>query len=172
MEVARRKPHGKKIEWVESFAQTYRSNLRFDLITMTGHAFQVLLDDSDIMATLRVMRKHLKQNGYAVFESRNPLINWVSQWNYEMVLEHRGKIIRESRRFIKLQNGRMTFELHYKFPDESFVSRSVLRFLSRNEIEDRVAASGLRVEKVFGGWHFEPFDEVLSPEIIFILRLP
>lgn len=172
LEVARRKPHGNEIEWVESFAQTYHSNLRFDLVIMTGHAFQVLLDDSDIMATLGVMRGHLKQTGCAVFESRNPSMDWASQWNYEMDLEYKGEIVRESRRFIEMRNGRMTFELHYKFADECLVSTSELQFLSQIEIEKRVVASGLRVEKVLGSWHFEPFDEVSSPEMIFILRVP
>jgi ubiquinone/menaquinone biosynthesis C-methylase UbiE len=172
LEMARRKPHGRRIEWVESCAQSYQSNTRFDLIVMTGHAFQVLLDDSDIMATLGVMRRHLKQTGRVVFESRNPSIDWANQWNYEMVFEHGGEVIRESRRFTKIENGRMTFELLYEFPDESLVSTSELRFLYREEIEERVIASGLRVDKLFGGWHFERFDAVSSPEMIFFLRLP
>jgi ubiquinone/menaquinone biosynthesis C-methylase UbiE len=109
LELARRKPHGRKIEWVQSFAQTYDSDVRFDLIVMTGHAFQVLLDDSDIMATFGVMRRHLKRNGCVVFESRNPSVEWANRWNYEMALEHRGEIIRESRRFTKMENGRMTY---------------------------------------------------------------
>jgi SAM-dependent methyltransferase len=171
LEMARRKPHGRQIEWVESYAQSYQSETRFDLIVMTGHAFQVLLDDSDIMATLGVIRRHLKQTGRVAFESRNPSLDWATRWNYEMVFEQRGEIIRESRRFIKLENGRMTFELLYEFPDESFVSTSELRFLSRGEIEERVMASGLRVDKLFGGWHFERFDEVSSLEMIFFLRL-
>ena len=172
LEMARRKPHGHQIEWVESFAQSYQSETRFDLIVMTGHAFQALLDDSDIMATLGVMRRHLKQTGRVVFESRNPSIDWANRWNYEMVFEHGGEIVRESRRFIKLENSRMTFELLYEFPDESIVSTSELRFLSRGEIEERVIASGLHVDKLFGGWHFERFDEASSPEMIFFLRLP
>ena len=43
--VARRKPHAEQVEWVESSAQDYRSERRFDLIVMTGHAFQTLLTD-------------------------------------------------------------------------------------------------------------------------------
>jgi len=170
LEIARRRSHAYQIEWVESFAQSYQSNTRFDLIVMTGHAFQVLLDDSDIMATLGVMRGHLKQTGRVVFESRNPSVDWASKWNYEMVFEHRGEIVRESRRFTKMENGRMTFELLYEFPDESHLSTSELRFLSRDEIEERVIASGLSVDKLFGGWHCERFDAASSQEMIFFLK--
>jgi 2-polyprenyl-3-methyl-5-hydroxy-6-metoxy-1,4-benzoquinol methylase len=46
--VARRKPHGDKIQWMQAQAQaqSYASAKRFDLIIMTGHAFQVLLNDA------------------------------------------------------------------------------------------------------------------------------
>src|SRR5579859_1448467 len=58
--VAKCKPHAKRVEWVESSAQSYRSGRRFDLITMTGHAFQVLLTDADALAALETRRGHLK----------------------------------------------------------------------------------------------------------------
>lgn len=41
--VARRKAHAEQVEWVESSAQSYKSQRRFDLVVMTGHAFQILL---------------------------------------------------------------------------------------------------------------------------------
>jgi len=170
LEVARRKPHGKKIEWVESYAQNYQSDDLFDLIIMTGHAFQVLLEDTDILATFAVMRRHLKSIGRVVFESRNPSVDWENGWNYEMILEYRGALIRESRRLLTMENGRMLFELHYEFPDESLDSTSELRFLSRSDIEKRLVASGLHVEKVLGDWNCVPFDEASSREMIFLAR--
>ncbi|MBX3074382.1 class I SAM-dependent methyltransferase [Candidatus Obscuribacterales bacterium] len=45
LEVARKKPFGSAIEWIQASAQSFRSSKRFDLIIMTGHAFQVLLED-------------------------------------------------------------------------------------------------------------------------------
>lgn len=168
--VARRKPHAKKIEWIESSAQNYQSGEIFDLIIMTGHAFQVLLKDTDILATFAVMRRHLKSTGCVVFESRNPSVDWENRWNYEMILDYRGEIIRESRRFLTIENGKMIFELRYEFPDESLVSTSELRFLSRNDIEERLIASGLQIEKLLGDWNCAPFDEVSSREMIFLAR--
>jgi len=57
LEIGRRKPHGQEIEWVQSFAQAYRSDKLFDMIIMTGHAFQVLLEDADILATFSMMNR-------------------------------------------------------------------------------------------------------------------
>lgn len=171
LEIARRKRHGEKIEWVQSRAQTYRSDKRFDLIIMTGHAFQVLLEDADVLAAFATMRKHLKSGGVVAFESRNPAIDWTTRWSYDMALElPGGGVVHESRRFLAMENERMTFELRYRFPDETFVSESELRFLSRQDIEDRLTASGLRVENVLGDWEAEPFDEKSSREMIFIAR--
>ena len=39
---------------------------RFDLIIMTGHAFQVLLENSDVLATFATMRRHIKPTGKIV----------------------------------------------------------------------------------------------------------
>jgi 2-polyprenyl-3-methyl-5-hydroxy-6-metoxy-1,4-benzoquinol methylase len=66
--VARQKPHANDIEWVQAFAQDFRSEKCFDLIIMTGYAFQVMLTDEDVLATLTTMRHHLKPSGHAVFE--------------------------------------------------------------------------------------------------------
>lgn len=170
LDVARRKPHGDRVEWVQAFSQTFDSDRQFDLIIMTGHAFQVLLDDVEIAATFNGMRKHLKPTGQIVFESRNPSIDWAKNWNYDMVLELPTSRVAESRRFIRMDDDRMTFELRYVFPDEVVVSTSELRFLSRKEIESRLSASGLNVERVLGDWDGKPFDEGHSYEMIFFIQ--
>jgi hypothetical protein len=137
---------------------------------MTGHAFQVLLDDADILATFATMRKHLASNGLIVFESRNPKIDWRTQWDYEMVIEMPNCVVRESRHFLAMNKDRMTFELRYKFQDETLVSKSELRFQNSEEIEERLNASGLFVETLLGDWARAPFEENISEEMIFLVR--
>ncbi len=169
LEIARRKPHGDKIEWVQSTAQSYRSGKLFDLIIMTGHAFQVLLKDADILETFSTMQKHLKPGGTVVFESRNPLIDWQNEWDYEMVIDlPKGKVT-ESRRFLAMNSDLMKFELRYQFSDETLISKSELRFLSQDEINKRLSASGLSCNKVLGGWDGRHFDESCR-EMIFIVH--
>jgi SAM-dependent methyltransferase len=171
--VARRKNHGSEIRWVQSLARSYRSDTRFDLIVMTGHAFQTLLEDADVLATFNVMRTQLKPGGVVAFESRNPAIDWESRWNYDVSLDWpRGGVVHESRRFLAMNGDRLTFELRFRFPDETIVSGSELRFLSRTEIENRLAESGLRIDRVLGDWDASPFDESCSDEMIFIARAP
>jgi ubiquinone/menaquinone biosynthesis C-methylase UbiE len=169
--VARQKPHGDKVEWVQAFAQEFRSERRFDLIIMTGHAFQVMLSDEDVLATLTTMRRHLKPSGRAVFESRNPAIDWAAEWNGTSELTHEGVTISETTEVLSRVGDRITFEQRFQFPDETLVSFSELRFLPREAIEAQLAAAGLAVEALYGDWDRSPFDSASSKEMIFVTRL-
>jgi len=168
--VARQKPHGGAIAWVQASAQAFRAEQRFDLIIMTGHAFQVLLEDADVMAALTTMRHHLKPTGRAVFESRNPAIDWAAAWNGDWELVHEGITIRETTEVLARVGERISFEQRYQFPDETLVSRSSLRFMPRQAIEAHLAAAGLRVEALYGDWDTAPFNPAASKELIFVVR--
>jgi hypothetical protein len=129
-----------------------------------------LLSDDDVLAAFTTMRLHLCPDGFTAFESRNPAVDWKSRWDYDIDLEARGKLVRTTRRFLAMKRDRLSFELRYEFPDETLVSPSVLRFLSRRDIEERLVASGLQLENLFGNWDAQPFDEDSSHEMIFIAR--
>jgi SAM-dependent methyltransferase len=171
LDIARRKPHGDRIEWVECYSQDFRSEKRFDLIIMTGHAFQVLLDQTSILATFAAMREHLADGGRIVFESRNPEIDWKACWDggvFEVV--HDGLVVRKTRKVVSYGEGRIHFETRYHFPEETLVSKSELLFLPREEIERCLHASGLRAEAVHGDWDRRTFDDRTSEEMIFVVR--
>jgi len=170
LDVARQKPNGARIEWVQSPAQAFRCEQQFDLIIMTGNAFQVFLEDEDILATFATMRRHLAPDGMIAFETRNPAIDWPALWNRDTDLDIGGRAIRQSRRILKTGNSRVSFETRYALADRTLVSTSELLFLSRPDIEERLNASGLRAETVYGDWQHEPFDEAVSHEMVFIVR--
>lgn len=169
LDVARKKLHGKNIKWIQSTAQTFHSDNLFDLIIMTGHAFQVLMEDADVIQTFGVMRQYLKQGGCAVFESRNLDIDWQNRWNYDAPLDTPEGPVLETRRFTAMQSNRMTFDLGYKFKDETIVTKSMLRFWSQAEIEAHLATAGLRLNNLFGDWNRNPFDKSQSDEMIFVV---
>jgi SAM-dependent methyltransferase len=170
LDVARSKPHGSEVEWIEASAQEFRSEKKFDLIIMTGNAFQVFLTDADILATFATMRAHLADDGLIAFESRNPAIDWPARWNRDFELRTGDTIIHQSRRVTKKEGDRIAFETHYLFPDKKLVSHSELRFLTRSEVEERLWRSGLKVEAVYGDWESRPFDEATSEDMIFLVR--
>jgi 2-polyprenyl-3-methyl-5-hydroxy-6-metoxy-1,4-benzoquinol methylase len=91
--VARSKRHAEHVEWVKSSAQSYKAHRRFDLIVMTGHAFQILLTDADALAVLDTMRDHLKERGRVAFETRNPRVDWVGEWAARVSMLPGGQIL-------------------------------------------------------------------------------
>lgn len=167
---AREKENSQAVEWIQCEAQNFSSDKRFDLIIMTGHAFQVLLTDTDILSTLNVMRKHLTPAGRIAFESRNPAIDWTRDWNYRVSLGlPNGRVI-ETRRLIEMVNDPMSFELVYEFEDETLVSASELRFLPCDRILEMLSTSDLQVGELMGDWDHTPFDEATSREMIFVAK--
>lgn len=169
LDVARKKPNGSQIEWVQASAQNFRSTQKFDLIIMTGNAFQVFLEDTDILAVLATMRHQLAPGGTIAFESRNPAIDWPARWNTEADLDANGNRIRLSRRVTRSGDRRVAFETRYTFDGRSLTSSSELLFLPRQDIEARLAVAGLRASAVYGDWQSQPFDEALSEEMVFIV---
>jgi len=170
LDIARQRPNGNRITWVQSTAQAFRSSHRFDLIVMTGNTFQVLLDDEAIRNTFTTMRCHLAANGRIAFETRNPAINWPVRWNRNKKFRMGETTIRQSRRVRDLDGNRIRFETHYAFPDRQFMSSSELLFLSKPEIEQRLSQSGLAAEAVYGDWDARAFDEAVSDTMIFIVK--
>jgi ubiquinone/menaquinone biosynthesis C-methylase UbiE len=171
LDVAREKFHGSTIEWIESSAQEFRARRSFDLAIMTGHAFQVLLNDEDIEATLRNIHGHLRSGGRFVFESRNPAINWSARWNYDQFFEVDGtKVLQETRCGDPMWKERICFEHRYKFPDETLVSNSELRFVGKDRIIELLGEADFNITSLLGDWTGGDYDPATSDEMIFITQ--
>src|SRR5437588_10306145 len=77
---ARQRPD---IEWVLGDLSTVRWEGEFDLVVMTGHAFQELVEDDEIRTALATIRTALSGGGRFVFETRNPLVRAWEHWDTE-----------------------------------------------------------------------------------------
>lgn len=170
--VAAAKPDADAVEWVESTAQSFESDERFDLIVMTGHAFQVFLTDDDILAVLGAVRRHLKEGGVFAFESRNPDLDWGRAWSSRAPVVHElpeGEL-RETFELVSAGGRLVSFRWHYELPDETLTSESTLRFATRSELEALMEQSGLAARECFGDWDRRSFDPANSPEMIFVVE--
>jgi SAM-dependent methyltransferase len=169
---ARNKPYGTDVDWVLASAQDFRSEKRFDLIIMTGHAFQVLLGAAEIAAAFATMRMHLKPDGRAVFESRNPTVDWAAKWDGEQTaFVHHGAEIRKSTHVRGWNGPLLTFEQHFHLPQRTLVSTSHLRFPSLTEIEAHITRAGLAIDALYGDWLKHAFDPRASEEMVFSVSL-
>jgi hypothetical protein len=170
LNIAKGKPCAERVEWVESSAQNYDSHRRFDLILMTGHAFQILLTDTDALAVLEQMQGHLKARGRVAFESRNPSVNWAGEWagRQRLFRTSAGGELLEVLEVTNHDAEFISFQTTYRRPRLTLTTSSTLRFPSRESMESLIARSGLVVHNVFGDWDAGPFDAACSREIIFV----
>lgn len=172
LEQARRRAD---IEWVAGDLGSAEWKGEFDLVVMTGHAFQVLVDDEAIRASLAAIRRCLTDDGRFAFETRNPLAQAWETWtpdNVDEIVDASGAVIRMQHAVeLPVHGDVVSFVTTYTSPswDHPEQSRSVLRFLSADALLTFLSDAGLSVVEQFGEWDGQPLTET-STEIITIAR--
>ncbi len=168
LEQAKKKPNGHLVTWVKSNGQSFVCNRKYDLILMTGHAFQCLLNDQDVSQLLNNIRTLLKPDGTFVFESRNPHMDWKREWQgLSSVIEYQASRFTMSTNVLQLDGDLMTFEHSYEFGTESLRSVSTIRFPSMHTVEGLISKADLVLIDVFGDWDCTTFNPNSSREMIF-----
>jgi hypothetical protein len=169
---ARRRPD---VEWVHRDLATVGREREFDLVVMTGHAFQELLADDEIRAALAAVRSALADSGRFAFETRNPLDRAWERWAAEYsgaVTDATGALVRcEYRVELPVAGAVVRSVSTFTSPgwDRPEVSRGALRFLDAETLSSFLAGAGLAIEAQFGDWARRPLAAT-SPEIITIAR--
>jgi SAM-dependent methyltransferase len=148
---------------------TLHWDAEFELAVMTGHAFQCLLTDADVLTTLLGVRDALKPGGRFVFETRNPLVREWEQWSeggFEFPWDG--------------ESVRVCYEVRPIVGDVVDVVENIvadrwrradagrLRFLSAERLTELAAEAGLDVVEQYGTWDRQPFTAD-SAEIISVL---
>jgi hypothetical protein len=154
------------IEWLLGDMSTV-SETGFELAVMTGHAFQCLLTDEDVLATLRGVRRAA---GRFVFETRNALAREWERWlDMSYDFEYEGQIARVSYEVRPIVGDVVDVVEHIVADDWRRADAGRLRFLATERLDELIAEAGLAVEARYGGWQRQPFTPD-SPELISVLR--
>lgn len=171
--VARSKDTTNRVRWIEGNALDPAVSLRdvFDLIILTGHVFQVFLDDRETLTMLDFARRHLAPGGRLVFESRNPLRraweNWTEQRTREVrEIDGLGRV--EVYYQVKaVEAEHVTFDAVFTLLDngEKRVSESRLRFADRETVSRLLTQAGFDSIDWLGDFEGSAYSET-SPEII------
>lgn len=173
LDVARAAPVD--VDWVSGDLASVSWDERFDLVVMTGHAFQVFTADDEIRTALAAIRSVLKVGGRFAFETRNPLIREWDRWTLDRPIERSGpdgSTVLYSRRVVTPVVGDLVrFTQTYASPhwDGPKISSSTLRFLDAGSVTAFLSAAGFYVEQQFGDWDRSPLSDG-SPEIITVAR--
>ena len=162
------------VEWRLGYAASVDWCREFDLIVMTGHAFQVLVGDDQLRSSLAAIRSALTEDGRFVFETRNPLARAWEAWIPANAAEiaHGGVVVRMAHRVeTPVVGDTVTFTVTFTSPSwgSPRVSRSTLRFLSADALSRFLRGAGLTIEEQFGDWRRQPLTDT-SPEIITVAR--
>ncbi len=172
LDIGRTAPGGDRIRWIRATAQNFATADRFDLAFMTGHAFQVLLQDDDIRSALANVRQHLEPGGRFTFETRNPALPWETLFNETAVLEEGGNAVDVEWRVLWRRGDVVRFDTRYRLADGDRISESTLRFPDLDKLRDLLKETGLTIDAVHGDWDGSPFEPGSSREIILVTRRP
>jgi SAM-dependent methyltransferase len=170
--IARQRPNGEKVRWVETDAASLDLDTRFDLIVMTGHVFQVFLEDDAIRAALANLRRHLAPQGRLAFETRNPAVREWEDWTPDKTrsrVEVNGLGAVDVHHDIATVSGPLvTFETNFRFAAGDLVVTPVtLRFMDRKELAGFLEGAGFAKLEWHGDWDCSPSGPT-SPEIIVV----
>jgi len=173
--IARERPGGDKVHWVKSDAGGLSLATRFDLIMMTGHAFQNVLTDEKVRAALRAFARHLKPQGMLAFETRNPARRewekWIPDLSRETVTLSDGSKVDVHNDIRSTAGDLVTYETHVSFgPDDKVVGADTLRFMSAVELAQHLNEAGLTRQTWYGNWDRSPVGPE-SPELIVVCQL-
>ena len=171
LDVARARPGGDRVHWIQADAAGLALDTRFDLIIMTGHVFQLLREDRDVRAALQSLARHLAPGGRLAFETRNPAVREWQDWNP-----------RDTRQRVEADG--LVADVHYDIsavdrraghlrdmvplspaPAAPWSSRTPCGSWSRPELAAFLAEAGLARVTWHGDWDGSPYGPA-SPEII------
>ncbi len=175
LDVARRNTRDEAVEWICADARELRLGRQFDLVIMTGHAFQAFLTEADQVALFRTAAAHLAPEGRFAFDSRNPAARGWLEW---VPAESRRVVDTAAYGAVEIWNdARMNpdrildVEEHYRILSSGKALRADfrLRFSAPEELWDGMMAAGLAVEHCYGDWDRSAFRPD-SREIVIVAR--
>lgn len=166
---ARGRPGSDQVRWIQADAAGLATGTRFDLIIMTGHVFQLLLEDRDVRAALRALARHLAPDGRLAFETRNPAVREWQDWNPRDTRERveAAGVVADVHYDISSVAGELvTYETCFDFTGgDRVVVPDTLRFMDQAQVAAFLAEAGLAQVTWYGDWDRSPCRPG-SPEII------
>lgn len=146
------------IAWVEGTAAEASSGADFDLATMTGHAFQFLVTDEEVRASLAAIHGALRRGGRFVFETRHPQARAWEEWNAsppEDLVDAHGRALRVWHEVDSVIGDVVTFHETTAARDGTVlrIDHASLRFLDVAVLNGFLAGVGFEIEAQYGDWH-------------------
>lgn len=166
-----------RAEWIEADARSVRLGRRFDLVVMTGHAFQTMLTDADQRALLATVAAHLAPGGRFVFDARNPAREEWREWTpaasrRTLLDPEHGQVTAWEDVSHDAATGVVRYQTHYRIgrAGRTLSAASLIRFSDRAHVARLLDGAGLMAVEWLGDWTGRPFTPD-AQEIIPVCRL-
>ena len=170
--IARSRAGGERVSWHFGDACSLDLDERFDLVLLTGHAFQVFLTEADQRAVLQTIARHLATDGRFLFDSRNPAAEAWRSWTPERSarrLEHPtlGAIEAWNDVAYDAATGIATYQTFYRVAETAALlsGDSQIRFTPQADLARRLEESGLTVVQWLGDWQGGPYHDTAAEVI-------
>jgi SAM-dependent methyltransferase len=180
LDVARGKPGGHDLHWVEGDMADFKLDRRFGLVIVPFRSFLLLLTTAEQKSCLRCIHDHLVEGGRLALNMFNPDLITIASWNgarrglWEREPLPGGRVRWSSRRYRaasqQLEADEVTDELSDAGAIISRLSKTLrLRYVFRYEMEHLLALSGFEVEALFGWFDRRPFEDD-SSEMVWVAK--
>lgn len=153
LDVARRKPGVESVRWIHADIASVPP-LGVDLATMTGNVAQVFVTDANWTDTLGALRRAVRDDGWLVFETRDPSYraweHWTKTDTYrELEVRAIGRVAMWTE-LVDVHEPLVSFRHVFRFEHDrsELVSNSTLRFRNRDDIAASLDESAFRLRSV------------------------
>ena len=158
------------IDWVLADAAGATWDREFDLAVMTGHAFQELVTDDALRASLTAIRNALNENGRFVFETRDPRGRPWERWDGMSFTETNpedGGVVTVTYKILEVAGDvvKTSETTAGQWWDEPQVGEGTMRFLDADALAGFLTEAGFSIKDQYGDWDKGPITDS-SREII------
>lgn len=166
------------VDWVLGDLSSVGWEREFDLVVMTGHAFQVLVSDDDLRVSLAAVRRALTDDGRFVFDIRHPAVREWEGWTARDAVRlsnPAGEVVRFWREAeLPVTGDVVRFRAVFAGAgwDGVRVSRGAVRYLDPGRLSAFLREAGLVVAEQFGDWSGRPLTDRSSEIITVAVRGP
>nr|WP_268895498.1 class I SAM-dependent methyltransferase [Grimontia sedimenti] len=154
------------VRFLERNAVTFSLHSRFDIVIMTGNAFQAFANDNDFARLLSNVAAHLNPDGLFVFDTRLPTPqNLILDDDFKACpsyLDAKGEQVQFFRRSERYDSeNKVLYSLSRRiYADGSVKEAGIdLKYRSKETIERCLAEAGFTIDKRYADWRRSEWSE-------------
>lgn len=160
--------------WYEGKAADITWDGEFDLAIMSGNAFQCLITDEEILASLSAIRRSLLPGGVFLFDTRNPAAQAWLDWDVMPAIEvvdPAGREVAVDYDVLEVADGVVTLTENTSDSDGTILrrDRAHLRFVEPGALNGLLTSVGFEIAARYGSWDRSPF-EPSDPLVVTVAR--